>query len=237
VCATICNPAYVDSVNEMVRAANCPNVARLVQYCLKANPSERPMMSDVESRMSTMPVPDQQLLLGPIQRVVRRRAATAGDGADRKEAECIELRQNVANLQAQLKASEKLVEQLASSNAVIEKIYDDSAENMRRAQAAEKKAADAENKAADAEKKAADAEKEAAGWKRLARKRKNSMLKAKKDSVALVAEPKRVKRDLTNQRSGSAPIRRRAAQLLPTADAVNVEPVERPSARIVDDVR
>lgn len=67
----------------MVRAANYPNVARLVEYCLKASPSERPRMSDVVELMSTLPEPDQQVLRGPIQRMIHGRAAAPGNGSGR----------------------------------------------------------------------------------------------------------------------------------------------------------
>ncbi|KAH7696382.1 protein kinase [Aphelenchoides avenae] len=80
VCGTICNPQYVECVNEMVRAANCPDVARLVGYCLKANPIERPKMSDVQVLMSVLPEPDQQVLREPIQRMVQRRAEALQTG-------------------------------------------------------------------------------------------------------------------------------------------------------------
>ncbi|KAH7721222.1 serine/threonine-protein kinase TAO1-like protein [Aphelenchoides avenae] len=103
ICGTICNPKYVDCVNEMMRAANCPDVARLVEFCLKANPTERPSMSDVLALMSVLPEPDQQVLLEPMQRMVQRRAealkaadrdgsfdrgaATAGDDYDSFESQ------------------------------------------------------------------------------------------------------------------------------------------------------
>ncbi|KAH7694937.1 hypothetical protein AAVH_38011 [Aphelenchoides avenae] len=84
VCGTICNPQYVDCVNVMVRAANCPDVARLVEYCLKANPTERPSMSDVLALMSVLPEANHQVLIEPIQRMVRRRAE-ALKAADRRD--------------------------------------------------------------------------------------------------------------------------------------------------------
>ncbi|KAH7721178.1 protein kinase [Aphelenchoides avenae] len=76
ICGTICNPQYVASVNEKVRSAGLPDVARLVEYGLKEEPAQRPSMSDILALMSFLDEPDQQVLLEPINRMLHRRAMT-----------------------------------------------------------------------------------------------------------------------------------------------------------------
>ncbi|KAH7716437.1 serine/threonine-protein kinase TAO1 [Aphelenchoides avenae] len=88
VCGTICNPQYVASVNDQVRRAGLPDfpdVVRLVEFCLKAEPSQRPSMSDILIVMAFLGEPDQQVLLEPIQRMVHRREPE--DGQDSNESQ------------------------------------------------------------------------------------------------------------------------------------------------------
>ncbi|KAH7718315.1 hypothetical protein AAVH_14286 [Aphelenchoides avenae] len=163
----------------------------------------------------------------------------------RKEAECEQLRQTVAKLQAQLKASEKRVDQLSSAAGLVADIYKKNAEYICRAETAEKEAddakketvvakqeaAEAKHAVAEATKEVADAKKQAAGWKRLARKRKNAMLKAKKENVALATELKKLKRGSAGQRYGAAESVMRSAVKLLDANAVNAAPVECPTTK------
>ncbi|KAH7718312.1 hypothetical protein AAVH_14283 [Aphelenchoides avenae] len=111
----------------------------------------------------------------------------------RKEAECEQLRQDVAKLQAQLKASEKRIDQLSSATGLVTEIYKKNAAYIQRAETAEKEAA--------------KAKKRAAGLKLLARRRKNAMQKTKKENVGLSAEIKELKQRSSNKRSAADDIR------------------------------